>query len=294
MLIEYIETFLDLCETRNFNRSADRLGITQSTVSGRITALEKMLDAKLLNRSRSGTELTTEGLRFEPHARALRHGWTEARQATRVSGTKVVSMRIGIQHDLVDHRIKGLISEYRDTLPNTAFFFEADYSNQMCSDLISGSGDLAILFSPRHHPDLYFEAIGEIAYNMVSTETDKLSEVIIDHYIVANFSSAFAHHHAALHPGFGAAPLSIGQNAAMVDMLLSLGGTAYVLEPVARQLVQDGKCRRVSDAPPIPQQVYAGMNLRNKHRNALRRLINILRAHIAPPSKNRRTRLRRR
>ena len=39
MQIELIDTFLDLCETRSFNRSAERLGITQSTVSGRIRSL---------------------------------------------------------------------------------------------------------------------------------------------------------------------------------------------------------------------------------------------------------------
>ncbi|MGR3711069.1 MAG: LysR family transcriptional regulator, partial [Alterinioella nitratireducens] len=36
MQIELVETFLDLCDTRSFNRTADRLGVTQSTVSGRI------------------------------------------------------------------------------------------------------------------------------------------------------------------------------------------------------------------------------------------------------------------
>ena len=29
MTLEQIETFLDLCETRSFNRTANRLGVTQ-------------------------------------------------------------------------------------------------------------------------------------------------------------------------------------------------------------------------------------------------------------------------
>ncbi|WP_422374889.1 LysR family transcriptional regulator [Roseibium sp.] len=282
MLIDHIETFLDLCETRNFNRTADRLGLTQSTVSARISALEKTLEARLFNRSRSGTELTTEGLRFEPHARAMRHGWAEARNATRFAGTRVVSIRIGIQHDLIDRRISDLIANFRAALPDTAFFFEADYSNQMCSDLISGAADLAILFSPRQHPDLHYETIGEIAYRMVTTETDQLVEVTPERYILANFSPAFAHAHAALHPGLAEAPLSIGQNAAIAGMLLSLGGTAYVLKQAADELVSEGKCRFVPDAPPISQTVYAAINMRNRHRNAFRRLIRILRDSFFP------------
>ena len=40
MNLELLETFLDVLETRNFNRTAERLGTTQSTVSMRIRALE--------------------------------------------------------------------------------------------------------------------------------------------------------------------------------------------------------------------------------------------------------------
>ncbi|MEH6775909.1 MAG: LysR family transcriptional regulator, partial [Cereibacter changlensis] len=80
MQIELLETFLDLVETRSFNRSAERLGVTQSTVSARIAALETALGARLFDRSRAGTEPTMEGRRFEPHARSLRHEWNEARR----------------------------------------------------------------------------------------------------------------------------------------------------------------------------------------------------------------------
>ncbi|MGL4281320.1 MAG: LysR family transcriptional regulator, partial [Albidovulum sp.] len=68
MQIELIETFLDLCDTKSFNRTADKLGVTQSTVSGRVRALEATLGRTLFTRSRAGTELTLEGLQFETHA----------------------------------------------------------------------------------------------------------------------------------------------------------------------------------------------------------------------------------
>ncbi|MGL4321877.1 MAG: LysR family transcriptional regulator, partial [Paracoccaceae bacterium] len=67
MQIELIDTFLDLVETRSFNRTAERLGITQSSVSGRVQALEAATGVRLFNRSRAGTDLSAEGVRFEPH-----------------------------------------------------------------------------------------------------------------------------------------------------------------------------------------------------------------------------------
>ena len=73
MQIELLDTFLDLIETRSFHRTAERLHVTQSTISARLKALEQALGGRLFTRSRAGTDLTTEGLKFETHARALRH-----------------------------------------------------------------------------------------------------------------------------------------------------------------------------------------------------------------------------
>jgi hypothetical protein len=73
MQLDWLETFLDLCETRSFTRTADRLRVTQSTVSARIRALESALGCRLLQRSRAGTALTTEGCGSNP---------TPARSAT--------------------------------------------------------------------------------------------------------------------------------------------------------------------------------------------------------------------
>ncbi|MCU0832354.1 MAG: LysR family transcriptional regulator [Rhizobiaceae bacterium] len=283
MQMELVETFLDLCDTRNFNRTAERLGVTQSAVSGRVAALEKAVGARLFNRSRSGTELTTEGLRFEPHARALRHGWMEALNATRLPGTGAAALRIGIQHDLVDDRFPALIGRFRETLNDTALFFEADYSVQMCSDLIAGAADLGILFSPRAHPDLYFETVGEVAYHMVSSTAERLSAVSADSYILAKYSPAFSATHAALHPGLSFVSLSIGQSAAMSSMLGSLGGSAYVLRQNAEALVATGRFRPVADAAAITQTVFCGLHMRNRHRGAFRHLVGLLREHFAMP-----------
>lgn len=278
MQIELIDTFLDLCETKSFNQTAERLEITQSTVSGRIKSLEKTLGVRLFLRSRSGTSLTTEGLRFEPHARGLRHNWITALNATRDTAISGVTMRIGLQHDLVGFDIKRLIDQFRTVFPQTAFLFEADYSGQMCADLVSGTLDIAVLYSPKMQPDLYFETLGEVSYVMVSTKAQSMAQVDKASYILANYAPAFAQSHAALLPDLMHAWLSIGQNAAMVDLLTSVSGTAYVLRHSANQLIASGACHLVRDAPVITQPVFAGLNMRNRHRAAYRKLFGILRA----------------
>src|SRR5687767_10032661 len=78
--IEQIQTFLDLVETRSFGLTGERLGITQSTVSARISALERSLGSTLFYRGRGGTSPTPAGRRFEEHARSMTASWGLARQ----------------------------------------------------------------------------------------------------------------------------------------------------------------------------------------------------------------------
>lgn len=280
MQTELIETFLDLCETRSFNRTAERLGIMQSTVSGRIRALEAAVGRRLFTRSRAGTELTTEGLRFEPHARSLRHSWAEALAATRADATAPVTLRIGIQHDLTINLIGSWVRDFRGALPGTGFYIEADYSPAMCSDLVIGALDIAMMYTARPHPDLYFETLGEIDYRMISTEADRLAQVRPETYIATNFSPAFGQAHADLHPDLSGAGVATGQSSAVMGLLSSLGGTAYVLSDMARQLVATGAARWVWDAPAIPQTVFAGVHLRHRHRPMQRRMLGLLRRHF--------------
>jgi len=291
MQIELIETFLDLCETKSFNQTAERLEVTQSTVSGRIKSLEKTIGARLFSRSRSGTSLTTQGLRFEPHARGLRHNWITALNAARDTAISGVTMRVGLQHDLVNTDIRGLIDRFRTVFPQTAFLFEADYSGQMCADLVSGTQDVAVLYSPKTQPDLYFEMLGEVRYLMVSTHAQTMADVDPSSYILANYAPAFMQSHAALLPDLMQAWLSIGQNAAMVDLLTSLSGTAYVRQDSANQLVALGTCQAVKDAPVITQPIFAGLNMRNRHRPAYRKMFEILRSQYSLGNREKRGRV---
>ena len=225
--------------------------------------------------------MTTEGLRFEPHARGLRLGWAEALNAARDTGAAAVTLRIGMQHDLVGSHIGEWIGDFRSRFPETAFYVEADYSTQMCNDLMAGSLDLAMIFSPRPHPDLHFETLGELSYRMVSTETEKLNEVNPETYILANYSPAFARAHAALHPSLSAALVASGRIANLAGLLLALGGTTYVLEETATELVHAAQCRHVRRAPAIPQTVFAAIHLRNRHRSTHRRMIGLLRTRFS-------------
>jgi len=279
MQTELLDTFLDLVETRSFNRSAERLGVTQSTVSGRVAALEAALGSRLFHRSRAGTDLTPEGVTFAPHARALRHAWTQARRAVDPA-TAAQTLRIGIQNDLAAGRIGDWVTEFRARLPGVAFYLEPDYSSQMCHDLLLGTLDFAVLYTPHPQPDLHFTTLGEVRYRLVSSDTDRRADLTLDRYIRANYAAAFDHHHRALLPDLMAAPLASGLNAAVAGLLTSLGGAAFVLEETADDLTANHGFQIVTDVPAIAQPVHAATHLRHRASHQHQRLLRAVQRHF--------------
>lgn len=264
MQIELLDTFLDLAETKSFHTTAERLGITQSTVSARLQSLEQALGQRLFDRSRAGTALTIEGQRFEPHARTLRHEWNEARRRILVPDRAGSLVRLGIQNDLAAQHIGEWMMDFRRALPDTAFYVEPDYSNQMCADLLTGVQDFAVMFSPKPHPDLHFETVGEVPYRMISSETAHLDEVDPARFVFAHFSPAFEAMHREVTPDLARAAISVGQSATVVSLLMAMGGAGYVLDKAASGLVASGRFCLVEDAPVLRQPVYAAMHLRHR------------------------------
>jgi DNA-binding transcriptional LysR family regulator len=281
MQIELLETFLDLMETKSFNRTADRLNLKQSTVSARINTLETMLGKKLFTRSRAGTQPTPAGHRLLDHARALRHQWNEARRSVASTGNFDQSMRIGIQHDLASNHIADWVAGFRTILPKAAFYIDLDFSNQMSVDLLAGELDLSILYTPKNLPDLHNELIGEVGYRLISSKARRIAEIEPASYIFTRFSPAFEKVHNPMMADLAEAPLSSGQNITVCGLLSSLGGSAYVLEESASEMVASQGFDYVEDAPRIPQGVYCAMHLRNRHSHVHRRLLESVRRQLA-------------
>lgn len=280
MLPEQVDTFLDLCETGSFNRTAERMGVTQSTVSGRVAALEKFLDQKLFRRSRAGCFLTTEGLQFQPHARLLQRTLTQARLTARSAGQFPVTVRLGLQNDLAAGDPTRWVTFVREVAPNAALLIEADFSAQMSRDVQSGVLDLALLFTQYPHPDLHFETLGELPYVMVApagSDLRRLSDVTPDRYVFARIAPAFERLHADRLPALSDAPLAAGQGAIVQGLILRLNMAGYQDIHVATRLIAEGRAHKIEGAPTLSQPIHGVVHYINRPRRMWRRLFTTLR-----------------
>lgn len=109
-----IRYFLAVVDLGTFSRAADRMSVTQPTLSAGIAKLEKLLGAQLFHRTSRRVHLTDAGTRFLPHARQIESEFNRALAS--VTGLQAGSMiRIGvlntISSTLVANAVRQLMSK---------------------------------------------------------------------------------------------------------------------------------------------------------------------------------------
>lgn len=266
MHIEYIRTFLDLIETRNFHRTAHRLEVNQSTVSFRVRALEEALGARLFVRGRGGAQLTAEGQQFERYALNLRLAWNLARQEVGMPEGFSSRLRIGMQTQLTNRLVTAWGIALRQQLPGTAIHVASDYSKAMTEQLVFGNLDLGLLYDPENRPELEVEHGFNETFRMVATSPRALADVTPAEYILITESPYFQARHAELLPGLQQPALSVEVGAMALSCLRAIEGAAYLPSRLADGLIMAGEMFPVADAPAMNQPVHIAYHARNRHR----------------------------
>lgn len=276
MNIDLLDTFLDLLESRNFNRTADNLQVTQSTVSARVRTLEDELGARLFVRGRGGAELTPEGRRFESYAVNIRLGWNLARQELALPAGYRERLRIAMQVSLWDTLLDAWVAALRRTLHDTAVHVETDYSKAMIEEIVFGNLDVAVIYSPEYRPELTVDHVGDETFSMVATRPQTLAGVTPGEYLFVASSPYFEARHGELLPALQHAPLSMGLSNMSIDYLRAHGGAAYLPVRMGDPLVATGELFPVDDAPVIRQPVFVTHLTKNRHRPAVRAALELL------------------
>lgn len=92
-----LRAFLRLSEDPHFGRTARRLGIAQSSLSGIIRRLEAKLDVVLFERSSRWVELTDAGAELVPYAREVLDRLDAVNAAAAPPRPEVAQFRVGIE-----------------------------------------------------------------------------------------------------------------------------------------------------------------------------------------------------
>jgi DNA-binding transcriptional LysR family regulator len=167
---EQARTFLAVVAAGNFVTAAERLHVTQSTVSTRIRTLELQLGCRLFVRNKGGTTLTSAGRRFQKHASTLVRTVEQARHDVGIAegfrATLTIGARIGLWDQFLLRQLPALLATASDLSIRAEIGVERD----LMEGLVEGRIDVAVMYTPQSRPGLRVEPLFDDRLVLVSTK----------------------------------------------------------------------------------------------------------------------------
>ena len=149
MNTRYFESVLELAKTRNFNRAAENLFISQPTLTYQINSVEHEIGFRLFDRSGKGASLTPAGEQFVITLRDISSQLQRAvEQGQNFSAMYRDNIRIGMPLRSAVCYLPEVMRQFRREEPSVSITPVIDYRNYLESFV---SGETDILFALKEH-----------------------------------------------------------------------------------------------------------------------------------------------
>jgi len=86
--------------------------------------------------------------------------------------------------------------------------------------------------------------------------------------------------HRQMTPELAVSPVSVGQSGSVVSLLSAMGGSGYVLEKTAAELLAAGRFMGDEEAPELRQPVFAALHIRHRTQSLHRKLTQLVARHF--------------
>ncbi len=152
--------FIELTETLNFSRAAERCGITQPSFSAAIKRLEAFVDAELFIRDKHKVLLTQSGKNLLAHSKQLLELWGTAKSSCVLANNAVQgSITLGCHLSLALYFLPTFLPTLLTTYPELEINLKHDLSRKITEEIINFSVDIGIVVNPIKHPDLIIKKL---------------------------------------------------------------------------------------------------------------------------------------
>jgi DNA-binding transcriptional LysR family regulator len=119
LTLRQIRYFLAVAETGKMVLAASHVGVSQSSITEAVKALEESMGVPLLRRHRSGVTLTHEGYQFLRHARNVTSAVADASHAVKRSLTRVAgSLTVGVTYTVAGYFLPAPLERFRRAFPD--------------------------------------------------------------------------------------------------------------------------------------------------------------------------------
>lgn len=277
MKIEHVRTFLEISNCGNFNRAAENLNVTQSTVSARVKAMEVHFGRVLFTRNHSGVELTSAGQHFREYALNMQRLWQQAHQRISLPENFSHGIGLGSQVSLWDSLILKWLPWMRKNAQGVAIHVEADYSPSLMRQLSDGLLDIGVMYNPRRTPGLVVEDLLEETLILVATDRREMLQGWVEDYVYVDWGDEFRVRHSEAFPEMDTPAVSVGLGSMGLEYILQNGGSGYFPIRVAQPYIDQGRLFRVGGAPTMQRPAYVVYPAVARHQDTLNLALNGLR-----------------
>ncbi|MDD3530073.1 MAG: LysR family transcriptional regulator [Gallionellaceae bacterium] len=254
MDIEYARTFLAVAAAGNFVAAAERLHVTQSTVSARIQTLETQMGARLFRRGRGGAELTAAGQRFLRHAKTLVRTLEQARHEVSLPsgfrGGLTLSGRIALWEGFLPRWVDWM----RANVADVSLRLEIGFEEGIMQGLVQGILDIGVMYTPESRPGLAVEHLFDESMVLVGSNPERPWPD--PDYIHVDWGPEFHAQFGARFPALETSARTANIGWLALSLIQSLGGSAYLPLRMVRDAIEEGTLWRVHESPLITMPVY--------------------------------------
>ncbi|HEX9570275.1 MAG TPA: LysR family transcriptional regulator [Rhodospirillales bacterium] len=255
MDIGLARTFLAIADAGNFVKAAERLNITQSTVSARVKLLESLLGQALFVRSKSGAVLTPSGVQFRRFAEKLVQTWEHAKQEVGLADEFHALLTVGVEFTLWERLLVRWLPWVRAAIPDTAIRADVGSSSYLTRQLVDGLLDLSITYTPQYRTGVVIEKLMDEHLMLVSTDL-KTKAPWEPGYIFVDWGPEFRNEHMATFPTQQSPVISVTYGPLALQHILANGGSAYLPHRIVARMLKDGRLYDIAKAPRFTRPVY--------------------------------------
>ncbi len=169
--IRHLRYFLAVAEAGSFSRAADRLGITQPAISQQMRDLEAGLRVALFQRRGKRILLTSTGMIFQEHARAiLRQVENFLQELSSEPGQLRGALHLGVVPILNVALVPHLLGLFAAAYSGISLTVEEISSTEIETALEEGRMDVGLGFLTRHSPNLRYERLCTDEFALIVSE----------------------------------------------------------------------------------------------------------------------------
>ncbi len=153
--LKQLRYFSALARELHFGRAADTCAVTQPALSMQINELEQTLGLTLVERTRSGVQLTQKGAELAERAnRILGEVRDFVAYAQHSSHLLTGSLRLGVIPTIAPYVLPPLLPLVREAYPELELRVRETQTQQLVDELLDGKLDVLLLALPIKHPDI--------------------------------------------------------------------------------------------------------------------------------------------